>query len=168
MNSQEVDKRAVELMESGLHCAEAVLVAVLEGQGLPTGMAPRAASAFGAGVGRSKKGLCGALSGGLIALGLAQGRDSADESWNDIAARADTVRRWFVEAFGCSRCEAVLEKLSPQQGNELCIGLTGRTAAKFHEVLNAPVAAKAAACGCGCTAQAAAQAQSSGCGCGQG
>ncbi len=168
MNSQEVDKRAVELMESGLHCAEAVLVAVLEGQGLPTDMAPRAASAFGAGVGRSKKGLCGALSGGLIALGMVQGRDSADESWNDVAARADAVRRWFVEAFGCSRCEVVLEKLSPQEGNELCIGLTGRTAAKFHEVLNAPVTAKAGACGCGCTAQAAAPAQSSGCGCGQG
>ncbi|HWR02952.1 MAG TPA: C-GCAxxG-C-C family protein [Humidesulfovibrio sp.] len=165
MNSQEVDKRAVELMEGGLHCAEAVLVAVLEGQGLPTDVAPRAASAFGAGVGRSKKGLCGALSGGLIALGLVQGRESAEEPWDDIAIRAEAVRSWFAEAFGCTRCEAVLEKLSPQRGNELCIGLTGRTAAKFHEVLNAPVAAKAAVCGCGCTAQATAQAQSSGCGC---
>ena len=165
MNSQEVDKRAVELMENGLHCAEAVLVAVLEGQNLPTDMAPRAASAFGAGVGRSKKGLCGALSGGLIALGLAQGRDTSRESWNDVAAKADAMRQWFAGNFGCSRCEVVLEKLGPQDGNELCIGLTGRTAAKFHEVLNAPAAAKTGSCGCSCSAQVAAPAPSSGCGC---
>jgi len=155
MNSQEVDRRAVELMEGGLHCAEAVLTAVLEGQGLPTDMAPRAASAFGAGVGRSKKGLCGALSGGRLAPGIAQGRDSSRESWNDVAAKADAVRQWFAGAFGCTRCEVVLEKLSPQEGNELCIGLTGRTAAKFHEVLNAQAPGKAA--GCCCTAQAAAR-----------
>lgn len=163
MNSQQVEERAVELFENGLHCAEAVLVAVLEGQGLPLDGAPRAASAFGAGVGRSKKGLCGALSGGLIALGLAQGRDSAAEGWDDISARAEDVRSWFAGEFGCTRCGVVLEKLGPQEANDGCIRLAGRTAARFHEALNQPVAARAASCGCGAR-QEPAQPRS-GCGC---
>lgn len=163
MNSQQVEERAVELFENGLHCAEAVLVAVLEGQGLPLEGAPRAASAFGAGVGRSKKGLCGALSGGLIALGLAQGRDSAAERWDEVAARAEEVRAWFAGEFGCTRCGVVLDKLGPQEGNDKCIRLAGRTAARFHEVLGAPTAARTAP-DCGCTARPVAP--QAGCGCG--
>lgn len=162
MNSQQVEQRAMDLFEGGLHCAEAVLTAVLEGQGLPTDAAPRAASAFGAGVGRSKKGLCGALSGGLIALGLAQGRNTGKEPWDEVAARAEAVRAWFAGEYGCTRCNVVLEKLGPQQGNDKCVRLSGRTAARFHEVLNASAPAPAMACGC--TQQAVPQAVG-GCGC---
>jgi len=167
MKSHEVEQRAVELFEGGLHCAEAVLTAVLEGQGLPTDLAPRAASAFGAGVGRSKKALCGALSGGYIALGLAQGRNSAHEGWNDIAAKADALRKWFAGEYGCSRCEVVLEKLGPQEGGELCVALTGRVAAKFHDAINTPATAQASSCCC-TSRQAPVQAKaraSAGCGC---
>lgn len=162
MNGQQVEARAAELFENGLHCAEAVLVAVLEGQNLPTDGAPRAASAFGAGVGRSKKGLCGALSGGLIALGLAQGRDSGDERWDAVAAKAEAVRAWFADEYGCTRCGVVLEKLGEQQGNGKCIALAGRTAARFHAVLNADAPGVAAACSCTASQRPAAQ---TGCGC---
>ena len=144
MKTHEVEQRAVELFESGLHCAEAVLTAVLEGQGLPTDLAPRAAPACGAGVGRSTKALCGALSGGLIALGIAQGRDTGTQSWSDIAAKADALRIWFAGEYGCSRCEVVLEKLGPQEGGELCVALTGRVAGKFHEAITNPVTGKPA------------------------
>lgn len=148
MTREEVEARTVELFEGGLHCAEAVLQALQEDQGgaaIPT----RAATAFGGGVGRSKKGLCGALSGGLIALGLAQGRDSGGEKWDAVAAKADALRVWFKDEYGCTRCEAVLEKLGPQEGMDKCIRLAGRTAGAFYEALHAPASQeKAAACGC--------------------
>jgi len=46
MNRQDVEARTEDLFRGGLHCAEAVLQAVLEGQGLDTAeCSPRAATA---------------------------------------------------------------------------------------------------------------------------
>ncbi len=147
MDAKQVEARTVELFEGGLHCAEAALVAVLEGQGLED-VSPRAATAFGGGVGRSKAGLCGALSGALIALGQAQGRDDEGSDWGGLAAKAAELRAWFAETHGCTRCSAVLERLGPQDGMDKCIALTGRTAARTHELLASTAAARVAACGC--------------------
>ncbi|OGR35765.1 MAG: oxidoreductase [Desulfovibrionales bacterium GWA2_65_9] len=181
MNREQVEQRAEELFQGGLHCAEAVLAAVLEGQGQGqnvTGVSPRAASAFGGGVGRSKKALCGALSGGLIALGLLQGRDTPDEKWDAVAVAAEAVRSRFEAGYGCTTCGEVLERLGPQEGMDKCIRLAANTASLFHDALNNPASTGAAAA-CGCTARQAATttatttattaaAKPSGCGCGCG
>ena len=168
MNREQVEQRTEELFEGGLHCAEAVLAAVLEGQGV-AGQSPRAASAFGGGIGRSKQELCGALSGGLIALGLLQGRDTQDERWDAVAAAAAAARARFEADHGCTTCGQVLERLGPQQGMDKCIRLAAHTAGLFHEALAMPADAGTAAA-CGCTDRqtpcAAAPAQPSGCGCG--
>ncbi|MBU1041742.1 MAG: C-GCAxxG-C-C family protein [Proteobacteria bacterium] len=175
MNRKDVEQRAEELFESGLHCAEAVLAAVLEGQGVDAaGFSPRAATAFGGGVGRSKQSLCGALSGGFIALGLLQGRDAAGEKWDAVAAAAASVRARFEAEHGCTRCISVLEHLGPQEGMNKCIRLAADTAGLFHEALANPFGAYDAA-DCGCTARDAAtetaarqEAKPAGCGCGCG
>jgi C_GCAxxG_C_C family probable redox protein len=136
MNAKEVEARAVELFQGGLHCAEAVLEAVMEARGA-AGFSPRAATAFGAGVGRSKQGPCGALSGGLIALGMALGRDGAGSSWNAVAPLAAELQAWFAAQHGGPRCAEVLERLGPQEDEAGCIRLSGATAAKVHELLSA-------------------------------
>lgn len=175
MNRKQVEQRAEELFGGGLHCAEAVLAAVLEGQGLDAaGFSPRAASAFGGGVGRSRKALCGALSGGLIALGLLRGRDAAGEKWDAAAAAAESVRARFEAEHGCTDCGAVLKRLGPQEGMDKCIRLSGITAGMFHEALAGTVGLGTAAA-CGCTARDAAEqaaprqeTKAAGCGCGCG
>ena len=180
MNREQVEHRAEELFQGGLHCAEAVLAAVLEGQGMDAaGISPRAASAFGGGVGRSKQSLCGALSGGFIALGLLQGRDTAGEKWDAVAAAAESVRARFEAEHGCTRCVAVLERLGPQEGMDKCIRLAAHTAGLFHETLANPLGPFEASL-CGCTArvsatgpakarpEAAEGAKPAGCGCGCG
>jgi len=135
MDSKQVEARATELFRSGLHCAEAVLQAVMEGQGR-TGVSPRAATAFGGGIGRSKTGPCGALSGGLIALGLVLGRDRPDRAkWDAAAALAAALQGWFAAEFGGPRCGAVLERLGPQERDAECIRLAGRTAGRVHALL---------------------------------
>jgi C_GCAxxG_C_C family probable redox protein len=166
MNREQVAQRAEELFQGGLHCAEAVLAAVLEGQGVSgAAFSPRAASAFGGGVGRSKKELCGALSGGLIALGLVQGRDKPDEKWDAVAAMAEGVCARFAAGYGSTTCGAVLEGLGPQEGMDKCIRLAANTAGLFHDALNNPASTGDAAA-CGCTTRQAAPARPSGCGCG--
>lgn len=163
MDAKHVEARAVELFEGGLHCAEAALVAVLEGQEMAD-VSPRAATAFGGGVGRSKAGPCGALTGALVALGLAQGRDDQRAEWGGLAAKAAELSAWFAETHGCTRCSSVLERLGPQEGMDKCIALTGRTAARTHEILSGAVAGRAASCGC--TARTAAAQLKSGSCCG--
>lgn len=159
MNRQEVEKRTEELFRGGLHCAEAVLQAVLEGEGVAVGdgradFSPRIATAFGGGVGRSKKGLCGALSGGLMALGYLRGRNTPDESWDEIAATADGLRARFAAEYGCTRCFVVLENLGPQEKMAKCVRLAGNTAGMIHEALHAEQDQQdqtaAQPCGCGC------------------
>lgn len=153
MNREQVEQRTEELFRGGLHCAEAVLQAVLESRGVGAAeVSPRMATAFGGGVGRSKQGLCGALSGGLIALGALQGRDTPDGKWDAVAAAAASVRARFEAEQGCTDCGEVLERLGPQEGMLKCIRLAGHTAGMFHEALDQPASAGAAAA-CGCTAR---------------
>ncbi len=170
MNREHVEQRTEELFRGGLHCAEAVLAAVLEGNAVSAeAFSPRAASAFGGGVGRSKQELCGALSGGLIALGMLQGRNTPDEPWDAVAAAAEDLRARFAAAYGGTRCSEVLEHLGPQEGLDRCIRLAAVTAGLVHDALHNPASAKDGAA-CGCTARQALPGrppgQSSGCGCG--
>jgi hypothetical protein len=53
---------------------------------------------------RRSCGPCGAYLGGLVALGLAYGRDSGDEPIDPVYARAREFREWFVETFGDLGC----------------------------------------------------------------
>lgn len=166
MNRQGVEARTEELFRGGLHCAEAVLQAVLESQGLGEAeCSPRVATAFGGGVGRSKKGLCGALSGGLMALGYLRGRSNPQESWDEVAATADALRQRFAAKYGCTRCFVVLEKLGPQERMDKCIRLAGRTAGMVHDAL-ATGACAAQACGCADLHAKPAKAAEAECGCG--
>lgn len=156
MRREDVEQRARELFQGGLHCAEVALLSTLEGADPELAArlgewAPKAATAFGGGVARSKKGLCGALSGGLIALGLLRGRNSAETGWDELALLAESVRARFVEEFGCTRCGVILEKLGPQEGMGKCVALTATTAGLFYEALtqeNKPARAQPC-CGCG-------------------
>src|SRR5512145_3057575 len=97
-------ERALALHQGGLHCAEAVFLAVLESadaHGDP--LVPRAASCFGAGVGRTKEELCGALAGGLLAAGCLLGRDRIGQPWDRAAEVGAELRERFLERHGHTR-----------------------------------------------------------------
>lgn len=150
MERRQVEERAYELFQGGLICSESVLLAVLEGAGAAGGeVGPRVATAFGGGVGRSREELCGALAGGLIALGLLEGRDRAGENWDDVAVAAAAFREEVRALTGHTRCRDILEALGPQENMEKCKRLTANAAGILHELLRqaAPAGARAA-CGC--------------------
>lgn len=64
--------------------------------GLETGLIPRIASPFGGGMGRHGL-VCGAVTGGLMSLGLLQGRDSSGDS--EGKDRAYAAASHFLSAF---------------------------------------------------------------------
>jgi hypothetical protein len=75
MENKEIKKTVYGHYESGFHCAEVITKTVLEMfSGKPRPEATKAASVFGGGIGGSTEELCGAFTGGVIALGYLMGR----------------------------------------------------------------------------------------------
>ena len=136
MTRQEIEQRAFELHDGGYHCAEAVFLAVAEARGgLAKGMSPRVATCFGGGVGRTHEELCGALAGGLMALGFLNGRDGQGENWDRAAGLAAAFREDFIARFGASACKEVLARLGEQENMAKCKRLSGFTAGLLFELL---------------------------------
>lgn len=78
----------------GFYCAESVLLAIAEYKGVQSELIPRIATGFCSGISRSG-GLCGAVSGGIMAIGLYLGRNSPDSN-RDICYK---VVRAFIDRF---------------------------------------------------------------------
>lgn len=66
---------AAALLDQGFNCAQSVLAAFVPQLGLDEHQALRLASPFGGGMSRRGE-VCGAVSGALMVLGLAQGSDT--------------------------------------------------------------------------------------------
>ncbi len=100
-----VDLAGERFASQGFNCAESVLygVATALGLSLPPELL-RAATPFGGGLGHAGC-ICGALSGGILALGIACGRTTADAGQKDEAyAHAQRLWQRFVERAGAEDC----------------------------------------------------------------
>lgn len=78
-------------------------MAVAESKGVESDLLPKIATGFCGGVSRTC-GMCGAVSGGIMAIGLFSGRTSPSDS---VLPTYETVRRLleqFAEKFGSTNC----------------------------------------------------------------
>ena len=106
MNTQEIERisrRSGEIFESGLFCAESVLLAIAEGKGIKSDVIPKIATGFCSGMSRSC-GLCGAVSGAIMAINLLYGRSSHDQSVDGNYILVRKMIRMFEETFGYTNC----------------------------------------------------------------
>jgi C_GCAxxG_C_C family probable redox protein len=80
----------------------------------------RLATPFGGGVGGTRQELCGALSGGVMAIGALYGR--TDSSQDDTRAYdlAKQYRKAFLAAFGHTQCEPIREAYAKPDGSHGC------------------------------------------------
>jgi len=106
----------------------------------------KAATGFGGGLG-GRGSLCGVISGSILVLGLKHGRGIEDEmsaSMNTYL-RCSQLLDWFKEEFGSEMCHDLtggIDFRDPEQlskwfttGQEKCIGMAAKTAAKLREIL---------------------------------
>lgn len=100
------EDKAIRLLDSGYNCAETVLIATSQNM-LPGNRAetviPRVATGFGGGMGRNGD-VCGALTGGIMGIGLAVGRNSAEESRDRCYEAVDRFYSAFATEFGTCKC----------------------------------------------------------------
>jgi C_GCAxxG_C_C family probable redox protein len=125
-----------------------VLLAVCKATGWDCGCIPRIASGLGGGVGRQGE-VCGALTGGVLAVGLVHGRDRAQETEakNAVHAKAGQFVQRFAEVNGALRCrdligldvsseEGVQEYYARNLLEEKCLGIVSNAVRVVLELLD--------------------------------
>jgi C_GCAxxG_C_C family probable redox protein len=86
-------KKAVALFNQNFNCAQSVFAAFAAQLGLDRSTMLKMASPFGGGVARRGQ-VCGVLTGGLMALGLAQGADSPAGKEEAYRLGQDFIKRF--------------------------------------------------------------------------
>lgn len=102
---------AYQYHQEGYNCAQSVVSAFLDRLDLTKEQAMAACGGFGGGIGGSHEELCGAVSGGVLALSLLNPHvDGPDkEAKRQVYAVAKEFRRRYAEAFdGLTRCGELL------------------------------------------------------------
>jgi C_GCAxxG_C_C family probable redox protein len=136
MNVKEIKKQAYQNFESGFHCAEVVSKTILDNfsqQSYPEVI--KASSCFGGGIAGTTEDLCGAFTGGVIALGVLLGRENPGETMKDGAEMVKKYRTWFIQEFGSVNCQTLLDGFTEEEGVIGCAKLTANAAAVLADWL---------------------------------
>jgi C_GCAxxG_C_C family probable redox protein len=99
-------KASIAYFDAGFGCAEAVLKAVSEYKGIQSDLIPRLATGFCGGMARTG-GMCGAVTGGVLALNLLLGRDRSDQ---DKEANYEAIQKFmenYMKQFNHVDCPAL-------------------------------------------------------------
>ncbi len=137
---KKISKDAEDLFRGGFFCSEALVSSIRSNFELDIPEEVIAmASGFPIGLGRAKC-LCGAVSGGVMALGIFFGRTKqGDPKVEKNLAVSKELHDWFKENNGKgSLCCRVLTKefdMSKGEHKEQCIYFTGLVAGKVAEII---------------------------------
>lgn len=85
-----------------------MLLANMESLGVAGDWFPRVASGFGGGIARTGQ-VCGAISGALMAIGWARGRDVPDEPVDNVYDVGAELVREFTSKFGTTSCKMLID-----------------------------------------------------------
>jgi C_GCAxxG_C_C family probable redox protein len=141
---QKARLKAETNFESGLLCAESVVTAIAEHQGIDCSNIPKVATAFCSGMARTS-GPCGALTGAVMGISLVLGRESTKGSVADTYNATQQLVEQFETEFGAKECHKLLgcdlgteEGLVHFRANNLrarCSGYTGKSAEMAVSIL---------------------------------
>jgi len=99
----ETAQKSRELFESGFHCAESVLLAVAQNKGIESNFIPNIATGFCGGISRTC-GMCGAVSGAIMAIGLYTGTRAPEDSREITYSLVRKLLNLFESKFGSTNC----------------------------------------------------------------
>ena len=135
-----ITKDAEDLFRNGFFCSEAVVSSIRSNFEIDVPEAVISmASGFPVGIGRSKC-LCGAVSGGVMAIGLVFGRTvQKDPQVEETMRLSKELHDWFKEASGKNAlcCRILTKEFDMGQGEhkEQCGRFTGMVAGKVAEMI---------------------------------
>ncbi len=104
----ESSQRALEYFSQGYVCSEAVFKAILESKGVDATPFLAMSSGFGSGMARTDQGLCGAFSGGILALSYFLGRKEKSDALEPLYSTIQTFKKRFESHCGSCECSTLL------------------------------------------------------------
>jgi len=138
-------EKSKDYFNSGLGCAESVLLAIAEAKGIKSDLIPRIASGFCGGIARTG-GMCGAVTGGIMALNIVYGRDTAAQSKELNYQKVQEFVQAFKLRYGTMNCseltgcdlstEEGLEQFSFLNRHEKCTELTAEATSMVLELID--------------------------------
>jgi C_GCAxxG_C_C family probable redox protein len=115
---EDIVQRSGRIFDSGLYCAETVLLAVAESEGIQSDLIPKIATGFCGGFSRTC-GTCGAVNGGVMAIGLCSGRTSPTDSVIPTYSMTQKLLEEFRARFGSINCKELTGcDLGSEEGQE--------------------------------------------------
>jgi C_GCAxxG_C_C family probable redox protein len=136
MNKKDVQEKAFKNFLSGYHCAESIARAILESYSKrfdPEWI--KSASAFQGGIGKCKQDACGALTGGVVALGVLMGRTDPSQDISKVVSMANQYRERFLEKFGSTNCAVLLKTMVDPNPEYTCKHMTSDAAGLLADVI---------------------------------
>lgn len=113
---------ATEKFLNGYNCAQSILYAFRDESDLPEEVALKIACGLGAGMGRKEE-VCGAVTGGILVLGMRHGRGSKDDrSATDITyLQTKKLMEEFAKQHGTYICRQLLNgcELTAEEGHKI-------------------------------------------------
>jgi len=143
--------RAEELFLQGHNCAQSVVHAFQPELGIDSATALKCACGFGSGLGRRQE-TCGAVTGGVLVLGLCHGRARGEPKTktDETYARVRDLMTRFEQAHGSCACRELLSgcDLQTEEGqrefkeknflNERCVHYVREVVAMLDELAAPP------------------------------
>ncbi|RQW63719.1 C-GCAxxG-C-C family protein [Vibrio viridaestus] len=144
-DAKNIGKIAESHFENGLLCAESVVTAIADYHGVDNKLVSKMATAFCGGMARTC-GQCGALSGAVMGISLALGRDSKDDTVTEAYEATQELVQRFENEFGARDCHKLLgcdistkrgmEQFKAQNLRVNCTKYTGKAAEIAVQVLS--------------------------------
>jgi C_GCAxxG_C_C family probable redox protein len=113
--------------KNGFHCAEAIVNTINEIFPADPEFSCNVTSGFCGGIGKCKEDICGALAGGIIALGSMYGRVKGGDNINKLIFLSGELRRSFIEEFKSTVCKNVIEYKDNSKEFGSCQDVTAKT-----------------------------------------
>ncbi len=115
-------------------CSEAISKTIIDRfSDNPDGYPVKLASGFCGGIGRSHEDVCGALAGGVIAVGYLLGRMEQGKDLSKACEVITEFRKSFIGAFGSTNCAAILKSLANRKIYQMQ-QLTGKAAENWRNL----------------------------------
>jgi len=138
-------QKGKDAFESGLYCAESVLTVIAEEEGIFSDLLPGIATGFCSGMSRTCN-MCGAVTGGILALNLVYGRKSPNDSVEENYQAVQKFISKFEDEFGSVNCQELIGcNLGTDEGQQIfrdnqlhlkCSEYTGKAAEFVRKIIN--------------------------------
>jgi len=126
MTEAEIKEIVYKNYSIGFHCAESIANTIHEVFPEKSTKLCMATSGFCGGIGGCKEDVCGALSGGIIALGSIYGRQKGSCDNSELVKLSKTFRQLFIDEFKTTVCKTVIANMRNMAGYDGCKDVTAK------------------------------------------